>query len=150
MADWPFWAAVHTAKQGMSGRAGLSAYRESGGRVANQTWFRMVGEARAMLAQRGDEISRPLNRRPTGEEIVTWHTRKKSGFIQQVEVMARDRETGAIIALPYSVKSQTLMSRQRAIDEALSAFTPEGTDGEKQQILGAIHTGTYQMIPSGD
>lgn len=107
----------------------------------------MVGEARAMMAQRGDELGRPLNRRPTSDEMVRWTTRNASGFIQQVNVMVRDRDTGEIIALPYSYKGRTLISRQRAIDAAMATFTPEGTDGEKQQILGAVYSGTWEMVP---
>lgn len=107
----------------------------------------MIGEARAALANRGDEISRPLNRRPTADETTVWTTRKASGWAQQVEVMFRDRDTNAIIARPYFLTGRQLRSRQFVIDEAMGIYNPEGTDGDRQQLLGAIYTGTYRMIP---
>lgn len=149
MADFPFWAAVRSVKEGMSGSAGLRAYRAGGGKIGTQTWHRMVAEARHSISARGDEVSRPLNRRPTADETTTWTTAKAKGWIQQVEVMVRDRDTGDILTIPFSLKGRTLVSRQSAIDDALSVITPEGTDGEKQQILGAVYVGTYEMRPGG-
>lgn len=149
MSDFPFWAAIRTVREGMSAAAGLRAYRSGGGKIATGTWQRMVAEAKHAIGRRGDEMGRPLNRRPTGDEITNWTVSKAHGFIQQVEVMVRDRDTGDILAIPFSLKGRSLVSRQTAIDEALDTITPEGTDGEKQQILGAIYTGTYQMTPGG-
>lgn len=150
MAEFPFWAAVRTVREGLSGRTGLSAYREGGGEIRDATWYRMISEARAAIAGREAEAGAPLNRRPTADEVNDWVTPRSRGYIQQVEVAVRDRDTGQVIMLPYSVRGTGLLTRQEAIDEALAHYTPEGTDGERQVILGALSVGTYRMIPGGE
>lgn len=147
MADFPFWAAVRTVREGLSARGGLSAYREAGGEIRDATWYRMVSEARAAIAGRERAASAPLNRRPAGDEITTWNVPKARGYIQQVEVAVRDRDTGQVLMLPYSVRGDRLITNQDAIDEALAHYTPEGTDGERQVILGALPVGTYRLSP---
>lgn len=147
MADFPFWAAVRTVREGLSARGGLSAYRQGGGEIRDATWYRMVSEAREAIAGREREAAAPLNRRPVADEITTWTTTKARGYIQQVEVAVRDRDTGQVLMLPYSVRGTRLVTRQQAIDEALGHYTPEGTDGERQVILGALSVGVYRMTP---
>jgi hypothetical protein len=147
MADYPFWAAVRTVRDGISGRSGLSAFREAGGEIRDATWYRMISEARAAIAGREAAAGAPLDRRPVADEMTAWSTRQAQGFIQQVEVAVRDRDTGMVMMLPYSVKGAGLVTNQEAIDEALAHYTPEGTDGERQVILGAINVGTYRMTP---
>lgn len=147
MAEFPFWAAVRTVRDGISARAGLRAYRAGGGTIRDTTWFRMVTEARVSVAARGDEVGRPLNRRPTADEGTRWTTSKARGVMQQVEVMVRDRDTGEVLAIPYGISSRRARTRQDVIDAALGTITPEGTDGDRQQILGAVYVGTYFMEP---
>ena len=60
MAEFPFWAAVRTVREGLSGRTGLSAYREGGGEIRDATWYRMISEARAAIAGREAEAGAPL------------------------------------------------------------------------------------------
>jgi hypothetical protein len=150
MADFPFWAAVRTVREGLSARGGLSAYRGAGGEIRDATWYRMVSEARAAIAGREREAGAPLNRMPVADEITQWSTPRARGFIQQVEVAVRDRDTGQVLMLPYSVRGDRLVTRQEAIDEALAHYTPEGTDGERQVILGALSVGVYRMMPGGE
>src|SRR6266508_2125266 len=109
----------------------------------------MAAEARTTISARGDEIGRPLNRRPLGSETTQWTTTKAKGILQQVEVMVRDRDTNEVLAIPYSVVGTRSITRQAAIDAALGHITPEGTDGDRQQILGAVYVATIVMTPGG-
>lgn len=147
MADWPFGFAVRTVRDGLSGRAGLAAYRAGGGSIRDATWFRMVAEARTAVAGRELEVGRPLDRRPVTGEFVQWTTQKARGFIQQVEVIVRDRDTGGVTPLPYSLSGTRTVTRQQAIDSALGHYNTEGTDAARQVFLGAIYVGTYIMTP---
>jgi hypothetical protein len=149
LADWPFSAAVRTAREGLSARAGLAAYRSAGGRVNDATWFRMVTEAKATVASRSAELTRPLNRRPTAGEATRWTTRQASGWMQNVEVKVRDRATNQVLTVPYSISSSRPVTRQQAIDAALATITPAGTGGDTQQILGAVYVSTLLMVPGG-
>jgi hypothetical protein len=140
----PTGAAMGSILSGQSASAGLRSFRLAGGRIASQTWFHLTGELQAMLARREGVYDEPVNRRPTADQIETWDKWKGKGYIQQVEVLVRDRDTQQIISIPFSHLTRILKSRKSVIQDALATITPEGTDGDKQQILGAVYAGTYQ------
>lgn len=146
MADWPFSAAIRSVRDGLSARAGLRAYRGGGGRIQDSRWFRAYGQARAAVGARPAALAAPLDRRATADEVLTWTTRGARGRLDQVEVYVLDRDSGDVIPIPYSVRSQTGVTRQQAIDEALNVYTPEG-EGYNQVILGAAHVGAFDLQP---
>lgn len=118
--------------------------------IDRSTWARMVGEARTAIANKLAEVTRPLNRRPLPTEIVTYTSRRATGYLQWVDVYVKDRETGLVTTQPWNVKSRDLRSRQAVITEALSRYQaatlPEGTF-EGQIVVGASYAGTLQYIP---
>jgi hypothetical protein len=141
-------AALASQLAGKSGREGLVDYRASGGRIASQTWFRLVGEMQAMLASKEGIYNEPTNLRPVASEIQVWTTTKAKGYVQQVEVLARDRDTGQIISIPFSVTGRSLVSRRNAMQQALSIYSDDNASKYNQQILGAVYTGTYEARPA--
>lgn len=150
MADSPFWAAIKTVKSGMSGRAGLAAARAAGVKIQDATWYRMVGEVRTSLGSQINEVTKPLNRRPIGEEINTMSTRKARGFMQYVDVMVKDRDTGLVSLRPYAVRTDSLLSRQNVVKRALAGFINainKNPGDYDEQVLGAVYTATYQLVP---
>jgi hypothetical protein len=142
------WALL-SVQEGWSARQGLQAYRDAGGRLANQSWYRLVGEIQASLADREGIYDEPLNLRPVASEIKTWSTAKAKGYIQQVEVLVRDKGTGQIISVPFSVQGRSLVSRRNAISQALDVYSDDNAERYNQQVLGAIYTGTYEARPRG-
>lgn len=142
------WALL-AVQEGQSAREGLAAYREAGGRIANQSWFRLTGEIQRALADREGIYDEPLNLRPVASEIRTWSTAKARGYIQQVEVLVREKNTGQIISVPFSVQGRALVSRRNAIKQALDVYSDDNAKKYEQQVLGAIYTGTYQAVPRG-
>jgi hypothetical protein len=142
---------ARVVKEGISARAGLALARASGVRVRDATWFRLVSEAKASLLAHVAELSRPLNRRPVGnEEITTMSTKTARGYLQYVEVFARDRASGLVVKHPYAIRGATLITRQAAIDKALEAMHA-GASGPQpvydESILAAAYTATYVMTP---
>lgn len=96
------------------------------------------------------EVTRPLNRKPLAHEINVMSTKKASGFMHYVDVMVKDRATGLVALRPYAVKSDVLLSRGQAVKKALAGFINaiNNNPGEyPEQVLGAVYTATYQMIP---
>jgi hypothetical protein len=144
-AQW----ALQSQLDGLSAREGLVQFREAGGHIASSTWFRAVGEVQAMLASREGIYNEPVNLRPVASEIQVWTTQKAKGFIQQVEVLVRERETGQIISVPFSVTGRTLVSRRNAIAQALDVYSDDNAKKYNQQVLGAVYTGTYEARPEG-
>jgi|SRR6266702_8422299 len=143
IAQW----ALAAIQDGLSANAGLQQFREQGGHVATQTWFRVTAELQASLAGREGVYDEPTNRIPTAGEIQHWTTQTAKGYIQQVEVLARDRDTGEVISIPFSLTGRTLRSRHAALKEALSIYSDDNAKRYNQQILGAVYTGTYQAVP---
>jgi hypothetical protein len=111
-----------------------------------------VSEARRSLAESLAEASRPLNRRPTGDEITPISSVRRSAFWQQVEVFYRDRGTGEVSSSPFVLRGSGLLTRQAVVDFALaewgagSSGTPNPNDHE---VLGAAYTSTLELIPRG-
>jgi hypothetical protein len=141
--------ALSSVLQGLSARQGLAAYRDAGGHLGNQSWNRLVGEIQASLAAREGVYDEPLNNRPVASEIRAWTTAKAKGYIQQVEVLVRDKGTGQIISVPFSVQGKALVSRRNAIQQALDVYSDDNAKRYNQTVLGAVYTGTYEARPSG-
>lgn len=150
MDDSPFQAAIRAVKDGLSARGGLAAARAAGVRVQDSTWYRMVGEVRRSLADQIDEVTRPLSRRPLPDEIQGYVSKKARGYIQNVDILVKDRETGAVSIRPYSVKTSRVYARATILKRAIAAFqsaidlNPGDYD---EQVLGAAYTSTFQYIP---
>lgn len=149
-SDSPFWAAVRTVKSGLSGRAGLAQARAAGIRIQDSTWFRMVGEVRSSLSDQINEVTRPLNRRPLSDEIHVMSTAKATGYLQHLDIMVKDRNTGLVSLRPYSLKVRDTLSRATVLKRGLAAFINainDRPDDYDEQVLGAVYTGTTQMVP---
>lgn len=148
-SDLPVWAVLDALKEGRSATSGLAAYRAAGGNVRTQTWYRLHGEVQSALAGRIGEASAPLDRAPGGDETTKWTTRNAGGFLQQVEVLVRDRATGEVMAKPFSVTGEAMLTRGEAISQALDAYM-DNADEYEEQVLGAVHVGAYELVPDGE
>lgn len=102
-----------------------------------------------MLASKEGIYDEPVDLVPAAEHIQTWTTSKARGFIQQVEVLARDKATGEIISVPFSVSGRSLVSRREAVNQALDVYTSDNAEKYDQAILGAVYTGTFEAVPQG-
>jgi len=143
------WALL-AIEEGWSATAGLNRFRAEGGHIANATWYKLTGELRANIGDRERVMNAPMNRIPTADEIKDWTTKSAKGYVQQVEVLIRDKTTGEVISVAYSRMGKTLISRNGVIKEALDTYGGENAKRYPwQRILGAVYTGTYQAIPEG-
>lgn len=91
-----------------------------------------------------------MGRKPVADEITQLSTNHQARYIQQVDVYVRDRDTGEIDVRPFSWRSQALITRQAAVNEALAAFDTGVTgspDRFNETVLGATYTGTLQLVP---
>lgn len=146
MADYAVWAAIQAAKSGLSANAGLKAFQAGGGSIRRATWLRVYAEVKSSLADQVDEISRPLNRKPTGDEINVFSAVKATGYMQHVDIYVREKETGLVYARPYSIRTEDLMTRADVIETALSRFQ-DHADAYGEVVLGAAYVSTYIFAP---
>lgn len=152
MTTLPLWAAIRALKSKIGTGVGLAHLREVMPEVTDAQWSHAVGQARAALANRAVELTRPLNRRPIAGEISTMTTKNRTGFLQHVDVHIRDQDTGAIEVRPYSIRTDTLRSRQSIVNEArerYQAAIDRDPGNYPEEILAVAYSGTYEMIPEG-
>jgi hypothetical protein len=150
MATFPLWAAIRTVKSKIGTWTGYEAYKELDPSISRESWAEAVGSARAALANKAAELTRPLNRRPTGNEITAYPSRRATGYMQSVEVFVRDVDTGLVESRFYNTRSDTIRSRQFIVDAALSRFADiaESDPGSiAGDVIGAAYTGTFQLTP---
>lgn len=156
MASFPLWAAIRTVKSKIGTWVGYDQYSEIDDSITRQQWATAIGQARAALANRVGELTRPLNRRPVGAEITPYSSPRArnvtaSGYMQYIDIYVKDAQTGVITARPWAVRTDTLMSRQSVINAGLNRFEaatlPEGTF-EGEEVIGASYAGTVQFIPT--
>lgn len=143
----PIQGVLSALSQGVSARAGLQAFREAGGEVRDATWYRLHGEVQASFSAELTEAGRPQNRAPGVDELTTWSTVNAAGYLQQVEVALRDRGTGEVYFKPFSIAGDGLLTRQAAVAKAIETYS-EGADAYDEQVLGAVHVGAYELVPS--
>lgn len=150
MGTFHLWAAIRTVKAKIGTWVGYDTYSEFDPELSREQWAEAIGQARAALNNRIDELTRPLNRRPVQGEITPMTTKGPRGFLQQIEVYVRDNDTGLVDSRYYTVKTQTLRSRQFIVNEGLQRYQAaiDANPGDyPEEILGAAYIGTHQMTP---
>lgn len=149
MASFILSAAIRAVKS----KAGVwRAYDAVAGIVPEVTkteWAQAIGDARAALANRVLESTRPLNRRPTAAEFSgTLNAKSRFSIWQTVEVFVRDRETGARSSFPVRIGTDSLRSRLSVVSEAVGivrGIVDSAPDDYPVDIVGFEYTGTYHI-----
>jgi hypothetical protein len=150
VSTFGLWAAIRTVKSRIGTWNGYEQFRELVPEVTRDEWAQAIGQARAALSNRVSELTRPLNRRPTPAEVTTYTTRNARGFMQQLDIFVRDRDTGLVEARPYTIRGTSLRSRSAIMAEALSRYQDaidNNPDDYPEDILGAAYVGTYELVP---
>lgn len=156
-AKGPMWFAFETVKAGVSANEGLRQLRTAGMGVRRETWLKMVGQARAQYANLAAEFSRPINRPPNATEYTTITETKVSGYLQYVDVWVRSKETGEVYVRPQVFRTDSLVSRDRAISLVTERYenavdrskvTPSlwGTTPD-EVVIGGVYRGTQRFAP---
>lgn len=130
----------------------LAEFRAAGGKMRTQNWYRMWGEVENERSLSGIETGLPLHLKPTGDEIIPVTTRRASGFMQRVQVVAMDAD-GTHFTKTIDVRSKGLISRKNAIiraEKIVEGITVAGSEGQEQYyhaVVTAFYGGTYELNP---
>jgi hypothetical protein len=145
------WAAIRSIRDGLSATEGLRQFRDAGGAIRTDTWYKLRAEAGAAIAARGSELAANLDAIPSGNEVTLFSTTNARGVLQQVEVTYRIKGTDVIATRPFSVTGVDFVSRQAAIETALQTMAQAQAEDKyaDQVILGAAYVGSYRMTPGG-
>lgn len=142
---------IHSlVNEGGNPTATLRMFREAGGRMRTQTWYRMWGEVTNERALGGIEEGAPLNQVPGRTETLTMTTRRAKGYMQRVQVVGRDI-SGNAITKTIDIRTPELMTRSDAIGKAtdivegIESATGRQTGSLPVAVLGAFYGGTYLL-----
>lgn len=133
---------ANLVRQGFRPTEGLRMWREAGGSIRTQTWFRLFGEIRASIGRLEEFMSLPPDIPPSDDHFVPWSAGRPGLRAYQVDVWVRERETGAVMATPFTLVSDEVLSPSEAIDQAIDLYS-DHAEKYNQQILGASLTGLF-------
>lgn len=155
--DW-LWMAQYTVKHGLTANAGLRIAQEHGMGIRRATWLQAVSQIRTNAALRAAAAESLIVGIPSGTEIGVLPTNQATGYIQYVSVAVRDKTTGLLRWRDQSIRTDTLMSREAAIDFATSRYRSAidmskvttarwGTD-PNEVVEGGMYVATQQFVPT--
>ena len=135
--------------QGVSATEGLRQYRQEGGAIRTQRWYRAFGEMQAEIATRERVMAAPVRSVPSGAEIVRVESARPGAYLYRGGVMAFDRSTGEVEIRPASIRSRTLMR----YDEAMAAMA-EQLEAHAEtygiSVVGSFVTAVRELVPVMD
>lgn len=143
-----FPAALLAARGGMSGNAFYRQLQSLGLGARRSEVLALYKEAKAIVSKTGDEVFADPTLVPTAAELQVWPTAKATGIAQNVTLTYRDRTTGEISKTYYRVSSDEGVTREEAISQAISAYS-DAMERYKQELIGAVHTSAYRLVPTG-
>lgn len=141
-----FPAALNAARSGASANAFYRELQAEGIAPRRSEALQLYKIARNVVAKSEEEVFKPTSSVPTAGDIAQWPTRIRSGIIQNVTVTLRDKTTGQITSKPLSIKVEQAITRDAAIAKAVD-LASEHADTYNQDIVGAVHTSTYELSP---
>lgn len=139
-------AAQLAVREGVPVDPAYQALSALGMDVSRDRWGTLYAQASRAQQMIGPEGEADLGAVPSPEYIQTRSTVTSTGFLQQTLVFAVDKQTGQTIELPYSIKTDSLISRAEAIEAAIVGHTLRAED-YNLDVLGAIYTGTFSLEP---
>lgn len=130
---------------GESPTAGLQIFRDAGGAIRTESWFRLYGEVDTALQNAGPAASLNPYELPPANAYAPWTMNGPDSYATQVKVFFRDVDTGVIGSAEYTYRTPD----PHTPAEAEAAAQAEYGDADNaadygQSILGTATTNVYQ------
>lgn len=134
--------------QDLSGAQTLRLFREFGLGMRTQDFYALWGQAQVVYREAGEEATRPLDQVPTLAETppVAAGPRAEPGVIQTVRLTYRENVTGKLRIVYHSTKSDEGVTRQEAMNNAVSAYAAHSAEYETS-LVAAAHTSAIRIVP---
>jgi hypothetical protein len=110
---------------------------------------RLYNEIGALRGQAGQAIEAPKDIPGGGLQPRPWSTQDKSGFIHWVSIYQTERATGALIHMPYAIKSDRILTPAEAEQRTLD-FLSTQPDNYNRRTIGVTFSGLAELQPRGD
>ena len=141
-----FPSSLIAAREGMSANAFYRELRNLGLAARRTEVLQLYKIATSIIARSPEEPLRDITTAPTNDQLVEWPTKKATDVRQNISVVYRDRTTGHISRVPYSVSSENGVIREQAMAQAIDAYAAHAEE-YNQDLIGAVHTGVYRYTP---
>lgn len=102
--------------------------------------------AKSIVTSSEEEPFRNPKLAPQPGQLTSWPTKKATGIRQNVSLIYRDRVTGQIKQTFYSTVGSTPLTREEATALAVDAYA-EAAERYGQDLIGAVHTSAYNLVP---
>jgi hypothetical protein len=137
------------AQEGFSGQQILDLFQEFGLGMRRQDFYRLFGEARRVVAEAGQEATRPVDQVPTLAESapIAANPTAEPGVLQTVRLVYREKETNNLRTVFYSVKSDAGITRQQAINQAIDQYEAHSEEYQTT-LVAAAHTSAIRIVPT--
>lgn len=138
--------ALQAAREGQSANQFLKSMSEGGMGIRRAVGLELFGIAKRTVAEYGNNVFAepdvPSNPATFGSTL----TRDSEGYLQHVRLIYREQVTNRLVERHYSVKTDTPITPQEAIDAAVDGYA-DAADRYRQTLVGAIHTGGTKLVP---
>lgn len=139
---------VGAINEGQSATAALGAFRQAGGEMRTQTWYRLFGETQASIAARPEAAALDPFQVPQAGDYTEWAMGPGGQYVTTVDVLFRDVDTGLIGRKQYMYKTDDPHSPAEAQLAAWGDMgDPENEAQYGQAMLGAVTRNVYLTVP---
>jgi hypothetical protein len=143
-----FPAALIAAAQNSGAGVFYSALRDLGIAPRTSEAYALYRMAKGITEAGVSDVFGALDENPANNPLPSWPTRNATGVRQNISLVYRDRITGEISKTYYSVTSDTGITREEAVSQAITAYS-DNAEAYGQDLIGAVHTSAYQLAPLG-
>ena len=144
--NYPMAAAQAAIREGVSADLAYDVLSALGSTVSRADFGTLYGQAEVARAMVGPTGELERDQLPGAEFIQPRRTVTATGYMYQLWVSAIDRETGAVVDIPYGIKLPYLITPGEAIDSAIVSQTLRAGD-YNLDVLDAQLTGVYSLEP---
>lgn len=144
-----FPSALVAVQRGLSANAFYRELQTLGLGANRADVLSLYKTARGIVSTSPQEPFRDITATPTASEITPWPTRKATGYAQTVTLVYRDRTTGSLTQTYWRTSNPQPIVREQAMAAAISAYADHAED-YNQDLIGAVHTSTYENTPIQD
>lgn len=135
--------AVRAITEGLSGRQGLTEFREAGGRIADKTWYRIYGEAKASRDNLTAVSALDPSHLPTADQFAPWSAGVEGQYAYQFGMVTYDAETGLRATLQHTVTTPDIVPIGDAMTMALQTW--DAADTQQAYGLTAVQPVLFNL-----
>lgn len=134
---------------GQSGRSMLADIRAAGIQIANDTYWKVLGETRAAAAMAAEWPRLDPSLVPSASEFVDYSVPRPYGVQYNFEVLVSDR-AGEMSWVPRMLRYATPVTPGEAMSDMYDAFMEQamvpGTESELFTVQGMRLSGLYNLV----